>query len=240
MSSTPLRAVSLRSASPAPAPSLADLADRVRQMEGLAARRSLPLLPALAELADLRTGTTCEVSGVALAMALLAGPSRAGEWIAVVGVPDFGLEAAAAFGIDLGRTIVVPDPDEHWLSVTAGLIEVTGAVLVRPPGAVTESQAARLGARLRRCDAALLSLGPWPRGHLRLSAHDPVWSGVRRGSGHLTGCRVTVSVAAPGAPPRKASLLLPGPAHEVVRLGPDAVDSSEAAGWGAERLDRAG
>ena len=67
-----------------------------------------------------------------LAMALVAGPSQAGEWIAMVGAPDFGLEAAAGFGIDLERTVVVPRPGEHWLSVAAGLLEVAGVVMVKP------------------------------------------------------------------------------------------------------------
>ena len=53
-------------------------------------------------------------------MSLMAGPSQAGEWTAVVGVPEFGFDAALAFGVDLGRCIVVPEPGEHWLSVTAG------------------------------------------------------------------------------------------------------------------------
>ena len=88
-------------------------------------------------------------------MALMAGPSHAGEWTAVVGVPDFGLEAAAAYGLDLDRTVIVPRPGEHWLSVAAGLLEVATVVAIRPPARVTEHQAERLRARLRQKDAAL-------------------------------------------------------------------------------------
>ena len=68
-----------------------------------------------------------------------------------------GFDAALAFGVDLGRCIVVPEPGEHWLSVTAGLVEVTSLVLVRPPVAVSEQQAARMLARLRQKDAAFWS-----------------------------------------------------------------------------------
>ena len=47
-----------------------------------------------------------------------------------MGAPDLGLEAAAGFGIDLERTVVVPHPGELWLSVTAGLLDVATVVIV--------------------------------------------------------------------------------------------------------------
>ena len=54
----------------------------------------------------------------------------------MVGAPDLGYEAAAELGVDLERTIVVPHPGEHWLSVVAALVDVASVVLVRPPVAV--------------------------------------------------------------------------------------------------------
>lgn len=198
----------------------------MHRLEGLAGGRALPILPALEGLLELRTGTVCGVSETALAMALLAGPSRAGEWAAVVGMPDFGLEAAAQVGIDLTRTIVVPDPGEHWLSVTAGLVDVASVVLVQPPGPVTEHQAIRLAARLRQRDAALLALGAWPRCVVRLTAREPVWLGLGQGHGHLRGRVLRVRVTTNAAPPREASLLLPGPGQEIVRVdGDDRVEA---------------
>ena len=148
-------------------------------------------------------------------MSLMAGPSQAGEWTAVVGVPEFGFDAALAFGVDLGRCIVVPEPGEHWLSVTAGLVEVTSLVLVRPPVAVSEQQAARMLARLRQKDAALLvdtgQLGDraWPRPQRRLSVTDNRWSGLGRGHGHLQSRRVTVRSRGGGVPDRTVDLWLP-------------------------------
>ncbi|MFP5282525.1 MAG: hypothetical protein ACLGIF_03640 [Actinomycetes bacterium] len=200
-------------------PSIQDLQSRVHRMEGAATSRALPLLPALSGLLELRTGSACSVEGAAVALALLAGPSRAGEWSAVVGVPELGLEAATGFGIDLSRTIVVPDPGEHWLSVTAGLVDVASVVLVRPPTAVSEQQASRIGARLRVKDAALIAWGRWPRAAVRLSAHESTWLGLGRGHGCLRGRRVRVTVTTNSAPPREATLLLTGPQQEVVRLG---------------------
>ena len=146
-----------------PRPRIGELRQRVHRMQGTSVRRRPGSLPGLAGLVQLRTGGTYAVDSPSLALALMAGPSQAGEWGAVVGVADLGLESAAEFGLDLERTVVVPRPGEHWLSVTAGLIEVASLVLVRPPVPPTEQQAERLRARLRQKDAALIALGDWPR-----------------------------------------------------------------------------
>ena len=192
-------------------PTVAQLQSQVQRMQGSALTRTLTMLPALAPLIQLRTGMTCSVESVSLAMALLAGPSGAGDWTAVVGAPDFGLEAAAAYGMDLSRTIVVPDPGEHWLSVTAGLIDVTSVVVVRPPNLVPDQQAARLVARLRQKDAALLVLGEWPRCQLTVSVAGSRWVGLGQGHGYLTGRHVRVRVRSGGMAPREAGLWLPRP-----------------------------
>src|SRR5207302_7365787 len=86
------------------APELKNLARPV----SLARERTLPVLPALAELlpeGGLRRGSTVTVLGDAtsLALALLAGPSQAGSWCAAVGLPSLGLVAAAEVGIVLER-----------------------------------------------------------------------------------------------------------------------------------------
>ena len=194
---------------------IADLRQRVNRMQGAAVSRQLPLLPGLVDVVSLTTGVVCTLDSPGLAMSLMAGPSQAGEWTAVVGVPEFGFDAALAFGVDLGRCIAVPDPGEHWLSVTAGLVEVATLVLVRPPTPVSDQQAARMLARLRQKDAALLVdtglLGDraWPRPQRRLSVTDNRWSGLGRGHGHLQGRRVTVRSRGGGVPDRTVDLWLP-------------------------------
>jgi hypothetical protein len=140
----------------------------------------------------------------------MAGPSQAGEWSAVVGAPEFGLEAAADFGLALERTIVVPAPGEHWLSVTAGLADVVSVVLVKPSSPVTEHQAERLRSRLRQKDAALICWGRWPRCDAEVSISASSWSGLGQGHGHLQGREVEVSVRRGGAPVRRTALWLPG------------------------------
>ena len=89
-------------------PRVHELRQRVQRMQGSAVTRTLESLPGLEGVLPLRTGGAYATDSLSLAMALLAGPSSAGEWSAVVGMPDFGLEAAAAYGLDLDRTVVVP------------------------------------------------------------------------------------------------------------------------------------
>jgi hypothetical protein len=185
-----------------------ELRQRVLRMQGAAVSRTLESLPGLAGVIRLQTGGVYATDSTSLAMALLAGPSQTGEWAAVVGVPDFGLEAAAAYGLDLDRTVVVPRPGEHWLSVTAGLLEVAGVVVVSPYAAVTDHQSERLRSRLRQKDAALICLGDWPRADATLRVTGSTWFGLSRGYGHLTGRQVEVRVSSAGSP-RTVSLWLP-------------------------------
>jgi hypothetical protein len=199
-------------------PSIDELRQRVQRMEGTSVSRDLPVLDALDDLVRLRTGAAYAVDSPSLAMALVAGASRAGEWVAIVGAPDFGYEAAAAFGLDLTRTIAVPSPGEHWQSVTAGLIDVAGIVLLRPPTTVAERQAARLRSRLVQKDAALVVWGEWPRCHQRLSIRSSSWVGLGQGHGRLTGRQVEVSVSGASSPGRTASIWLPNPDQRVRRL----------------------
>jgi hypothetical protein len=199
-----------RGVSPQTAPSrIHELQQRVQRMQGSTISRTLASLPGLAGVLQLRTGEAYAVDSPSLAMALAAGTSQAGEWIAIVGAADLGLEAAAGFGIDLERTVVVPRPGELWLSVTAGLLDVAAVVIVRPPEPITAQQAERLKSRLRMKDAALVSWGEWPRSEATLTITESSWLGLGSGHGRLTARRVVVSVRQGGAV-RRVPLWLPG------------------------------
>ena len=187
-----------------------DLQQRVQRMQGVAVSRTLESLPGLSGVIQLKTGEAYAVDSPTLATALVAGPSQAGEWVAFVGVPDLGLEAAAQFGIDLDRTVVVPRPGELWLSVTAGLLDVAAVVVVKPPVPVSAQQAERLKSRLRIKDAALVCCGEWPRCDATLAIAESSWIGLGRGYGRLTARRVIVSVRQSGGPVRHIPLWLPG------------------------------
>lgn len=184
---------------------------------------SMPLAthPALAGLVQLRAGASYAVDSATLALALLAGPSRAGGWCAVVGVADFGAEAAVALGVDLDRTVLVPEPGEQWLEVTAALVDVATMVLVRPGGRVTPMAAEKLAARLRKRGAALVALestpGEWPRCEVRLSAIEPTWAGVGQGHGHLRARRLIVEARRGASAPRRGALWFPAEDQSWVR-----------------------
>jgi hypothetical protein len=191
------------------------LRERIGRLQGRPGEAARPLdtHPALAGIVQLRAGGTYSVApqygGAGLALALLAGPSAVGGWGAVVGMPDFGAEAAAGLGVRLDRTVLVPDPGELWLEAVAALVDVVTIVVVRPSGRVSEAQANKLAARLRTREAALVSLGPWPRADVRLAVETPRWSGVGRGEGHLRARHVTVAVQRGTAPARRTDLWFP-------------------------------
>lgn len=183
-----------------------DLQQRVRRMEGIGVADELTLLPGLAEVMTVRTGTACCVDAPGLALTLAAGASQNGTWVGFAGLPEVGWEAASGLGLDLERTVAVPFPGEHWLSVTAALIDVVGVVIARPPGRVSEAQAGRISARLRQRGAVLIVDGSWPRAALRLSTLENHWSGLGSGHGHLQQRRLRVEVRQPAAAPRRVSL----------------------------------
>ncbi len=202
-------------------------------MQGRPAAQPLATHPAFAGLLALQTGASYGVDSASLAMALMAGPSGDGAWCGVVGSAEFGIEAAAAAGVELSRTILVPDPGDQWLEVTSALIDVLTVVVVKPPArlseapkdarrgapggsAATEAQVSRVSARLRQRGAMLIAWGDWPRCDARLSMTDAEWVGLGRGHGHLQARQATVSVRKGTAPAERRRLWLPD-ADRVIR-----------------------
>lgn len=186
------------------------LRERVAAMEDKAAGEPVPTLPGLAELVPLRAGGAYSVDSASLALALAAGASRAGEWVGFAGCADFGAEAAAELGIELSRTVLVPDPGEHWLEVAAALVDVLRVVVLRPPASVDERTAGILQSRLRTRSAVLVVHGDWPRVEARLSVETSVWTGPGTGSGRLEQRRARVAVRRGARPPQHAELTWPG------------------------------
>ncbi len=209
-------------------PVLDQLRERVTAMEGGPARLPVPVLPALSGLVTLRTGGSYGVDSASLALALAAGASRAGEWVGFAGWPDFGAEAAAELGVDLARTVLVPDTGGHWLEVAAALVDVLRVVVLRPPARVDERSAGVLDARLRKRSSVLVVWGDWPRCEARLSLEDARWSGPDHGHGRLRARRVRVAVRRGSAPPVRAELSFPGDAAPVTLLSPDAAPAPGA------------
>ena len=191
-------------------PVVDQLRERVSAMQGGPNRLPVPTPPAVADLLRLRTGATYGVDSASLALALAAGASAAGEWVGFAGWPDFGAEAAAALGVDLTRTVLVPDPGEHWLEVTAALVDVLRVVVLRPGSQVDARSAAVIDARLRSRACALVVWGPWPRCEARLTLEESRWTGPDAGRGRLRSRSARLAVRRGTAPPTRADLLLPG------------------------------
>lgn len=213
---------------------LAELGERVRPTD-LARDRSLAVLPAFDALlpaSGLRRGTTVGVGArpgatgaTSLSLALAAGASQAGSWVAAVGLGSLGLAAAAELGVALERLVLVADPGRDpagWATVVAALVDGFDLVLVAPGGGrgrrgarLRPGDARRLAARVRERGAVLVAVGgdlPGERSPLRLTVTSSAWEGLGVGWGHLQGRRMAVEADGRGeaARGRRAELWLPG------------------------------
>jgi hypothetical protein len=204
----------------------------------LADERLLPVLPALEPLLPgrgLRRGTTVAVArSAALALALVAGASAAGSWVAAVGLPELGIVAAAETGIALERLALVPFPGARaWPAVVAALLDAVDVVLVGPPAGLPAAQARRLAARARERGAVLLPLGAWSEpADLRLAVASSAWQGLGQGHGRLEARRVEVVATGRGAAARERRVLLwlPSPDGAIAPAAASgAVDGPETA-----------
>lgn len=202
------------------APRLADV-QRLRAQITRMQRRSaqvdaMPVHETLAPLfpeGGLRPGAVYSLdTSTSLLLALISAPSRAGSWCAAIGMPELAAEAAEAYGVDLERFALIPDPGERWLAVASAVAEVFPVVAVRPPRAAREADTARVSAKLRDRGGVLLVQGSWPQAEATLSVRDPAWTGLGQGHGLLAAREVTISSTGRRFPvPRTVRVQLPGP-----------------------------
>lgn len=206
------------------AASISELQSRIQSMQATKlGARTLPTNPAIASLlpgGGLQEGSVYSVAGSGtLLMALLAEPSRAGEWCGVVGVPEFGVEAASRFGVDLERLVLIPQPGDQWLAVAAAIADVLKIVVMRPPKKASDGAISRLAARLRQRGSTLIVLGSWPHSEAMISVSDSDWSGIGEGFGHLASRQATVTVTSKlSGRPRSARLWLPSQSEQFERV----------------------
>ena len=196
---------------------------------GTAPHATVPVLPALRTVVPgggLRPGSAVGLDGpgaASLGLALVAGVSAhggedgAGGWCGVVGLPGFGVAAAAGMGAAPERLLLVDEPGDRWPDVVAALAEAVDLVLLCPPERPGAAAVRRLSALARKHGCVLTLTGAfardWPGARLRLRVEDPAWEGLAEGHGRLTGRRVEVVAEgrdAPGAG-RRAGLWLPAP-----------------------------
>jgi hypothetical protein len=138
-------------------------------------------------------GTVAVLSGArSLPVSMAAAVSAAGGHVAVVGLPDFGLLAAAEMGADLSRLAMIPQPGADPVEVAAVLMDgmdlvVLGLAGRSVPG--TRARAVVARARQRGC-TLLVTGGQWQGASMRMDA---------RVSGYeIVGSRVGVPVAGCG------------------------------------------
>lgn len=222
--------------------SLRLVADRAAPL-ALARERTLPVHAALASLfpeGGLRRGSVVSVDGVGattLALAVAAGPSAAGSWVAVVGDPDLGLAAAREAGVAPERMLVIDPSGDRIGTVLAALVGAVDVVLVGPRVRVRPADMRRLSARLRERGSVIIRLGAGKEAGvdvgLRIVDHE--WAGLGVGHGVLRARRVRVQAEGRGASARRraTAVLLPGPDGEPAALGGPAPGEK-----GAEADDR--
>ncbi len=204
----------------------------------LARDRQLPVLAAFDDLlpgSGLRRGTTVAVGaqpGVAgatsLALALAAGASQAGSWVAAAGLGSLGLVAAAELGVAFERLALVADPGREragWASVVAAMVDGFDVVLVAVGCRLRAGDTRRLVARVREREGVLVVVGgelPGGRSALRLTVTSSRWEGLGEGWGHLQGRRVIVEATGRGeaSRERRAELWLPDPDGTVAAVEP--------------------
>jgi hypothetical protein len=136
----------------------------------------------------------------------------------VVGTASIGWAAAADLGVDLGRTVVVPEVAlGDWGEVTAALVDAVDMVVVAPRFPIRERDARRLAARARERGTVLIVSSPrfpWPvEPEVSLEASGR-WVGVGDGEGRLSARRITVAVSGRRAASRGWSVDLWAPAAD--------------------------
>lgn len=149
-----------------------------------------------------------------LALAMLAGATAGGSWVAAVNYPGFGIAAASGLGAVLSRILLV-EAGERWWEAVALLAGAVDMVLVPAPERSTAAQERGVAARVRVTDrqrgCALLFTGSWPGAHLSMRIERPVWGGLGQGTGNLTGRRVAVVAGGrrAGGQEREVDVMLP-------------------------------
>lgn len=136
----------------------------------LARDRTVPLCEPLRPLsvdAALIRGSILGVHGIgatSLTLALVAEATRTGSWVAVVGLADLGLAAAADLGVVPARTVLVDIPPDHagarTAEVVAALIGGVDIIVMDGRLPMGTGHARRLAARGRERGTIVVVVSP--------------------------------------------------------------------------------
>lgn len=196
-----------------------------------------PLLPD----AGLQRGRVVGCSGVAawsLALGLISRAVSTGSWVAFVGTPMVGLEAASELGVALERVVLVgvDGGSSVWAERVAAAADGFELIVTSPPVGA-ERVARRVRQRLQARGVVLLAVSlttPSLACDVELSSTSVTWAGIGQGSGYLMVRRVNVAVAGRRVPRhRECELLLPCPNGRMRMLadehGDDEVEDARTA-----------
>lgn len=140
---------------------------------------------------DLLPGSAIGVAGSTALLLALVGAAGAGEkWTAIVGIPSLGVAAAAEFGIDLRRLVLVPEPGPQAAGVLAAIIDGFDVVAVGAGAVLRPGQRRSLLGRARTQRTAVFA--PWREMPTRLEVEGTTWTGVGTGGGYLRQRELTV------------------------------------------------
>lgn len=153
-------------------------------------RGSVCLIGPSAERTPWAAGYRCAAPGTTtLALTTAAAASQAGRWCAAVGFGDLSALGAAKAGVLLDRFALIPQPGNHWSTITASLLEAMEVVLLSVPERIGATEVRRLRARARERGSVLV---PVANRHLWTHAADlhiwvtrSTWSGLDNGWGYL-------------------------------------------------------
>lgn len=186
--------------------------------------RAIPVEPSLTPLfpdAGLRRGHVVTFGGVAawsLACAVAARAVTDGSWLAVVGVPGFGVEAAIEHGVAPERVVAVDArTTAEWAERLAAAADGFELLLTVAPRDADRSMRS-LRQRLQARGSVLLAVPPADRLHtsigadIELATTDATWVGLDHGHGRLVARRVTIHSGGRRVPrPVTIDCWLPGP-----------------------------
>jgi len=155
-------------------------------------------------------------AAMSLALSLGSRAAATGAWLAVVGVPMLGVEAAGELGVPLERLVMV-DTDARpatWAERVGAAADGFDLILTRPP-AGAERVVRKVRQRLQARGVVLLAVGPTTPGiscDVEFSTTSVEWAGAGTGHGSLMGRRAMVRVGGRRMPRSvERELWLPGP-----------------------------
>ncbi len=164
-------------------------------------------------------------AAMSLALALAARAVMAGSWLAAIGVPMLGVDAAIELGVLPSRLVIVEADGgpSVWADRVAAAADGFELIVTKPPGGA-ERIAGKIRTRLQACGVVMLVVGPTTPGvacDLEFTTTSVSWEGLGQGHGYLFGRRAVVRAGGRRQPrPVECELWLPGQNGHVELIEP--------------------